>query len=371
MKNLILAILATTIVAQSTEKIIPFSSLPACAATCPELNAANDVCVPPAVPAGNTDSYRTCVCNSDRLAALITNPKAVCASVCTTDSDFQAIQSGYNTLCGRNSDTGTNNPGATSANAGAASTNSPSPNSTQNNEDKSWISTHWGWIIFAVVLVVAMVGGGFGGAWLKRRHRRRVDARNANVASTDNVPHQAEMNTSATMPVATAPAMTQVLGNRGMDSGIAPPRRAFTGRSTRSRSSTVTSNHNGTGPVVWGPHQNMAATNDYSNVVPPGTAYSGVHDMPERNYNPTISKSARSSSVYNDVNTAPIPSASPGPPSPVDEVPSPPRHTDGAGAQRIREMRSNESLERRGTPTSVRENLSRTGTPVGGKLRKQ
>lgn len=80
--------------------LIPFSTLPACAASCGPLYDVNGACVPPNVAAASAAVYENCFCSDTRLVAFSTATAGVCDSACTaTPADYGSITSWYQSLC--------------------------------------------------------------------------------------------------------------------------------------------------------------------------------------------------------------------------------------------------------------------------------
>ncbi|KAB5580122.1 hypothetical protein GE09DRAFT_1050726 [Coniochaeta sp. 2T2.1] len=158
--------------AQTT--LVPFASLPGCAANCGVLYDVNGACVPPAAPAADVGTYDACFCNDARLAAYSSTSAGACDAACAATPDAAgSIQAWYTGLCGGN------NGGVvqTTTTDGTSSTGTSSPNGggSKNNGGGTWLSTHYQWVIFLVIMVVAIAGIWVGCCIWRRRYLRRKD----------------------------------------------------------------------------------------------------------------------------------------------------------------------------------------------------
>ena len=255
----VLSLLPTT----SAQVLLQYGDgqLPSCAQGCTLLNQAQSACVPPAAPATNQATYQSCFCQSAYLRTLYQSPNGVCDANCG-QSDLVKIQQWYTGLCKSGAPAATQSSSSTSAPAtsstSAVATVSPTPTfaPTQQNVNKSWcvivfcqrfllafplsllvshfkpshppgssivypdltsvshfrISTHYQWIIFLIVLILAIAFFSFGGVWLKRRLKRRAATRRATFNSTV---------TTATMPGSRA------AGTADGAAGDVPPMRSM------------------------------------------------------------------------------------------------------------------------------------------------
>lgn len=96
---LALAILTTFAAAQVGTLLDP-SKLPNCAFSCQTLLSAQSLCVPPTAPNSNQATYQTCFCNSNYLAGYKAGAVSpTCDDACSTESDRQAIQQWFVSLC--------------------------------------------------------------------------------------------------------------------------------------------------------------------------------------------------------------------------------------------------------------------------------
>lgn len=297
----LIALAAASAVAQS---VLDFTKLPECARQCVVLAQAEGGCVPPAAPVTTQQIYQSCVCQSALLTGLKSSGATCQATGCSAD-DAAKITTYYNALCAgpvvepapaTTATTTTSAPATGTATAGAAG-GTNRIKTTQGKTD--WVSTHKGWLAFAIIFPLLFSFFLFGGLWLKKRHNRKRDAKRANMAAHDapyNPPapgaerslpsilrnSTSKVNASASTvngstPTAPPPmpAMSDRSGNTLTDGGIggiASPR----GQSKlRSRSSTLQSFRLSSGskanlpdPVAWGPHQHQAFYNDNHNASP-------------------------------------------------------------------------------------------------------
>lgn len=346
--------------AQNLATVVNYSRLPQCAQSCALLKTAEAGCVPQqgglGAPVSNQQTYQQCFCTSSFLIGLRSSPQAVCTDVCTSPQDLTQIQGWFIGACDRQEGwpeqqnnqqpPGQQPPGqqpppnprppppATTTAAAAPGQNAP--------QEQSWIAGHWKWVLMLIIIALAMVIGAVLGLWWKRRHQRRVDARNANVGALDGGRPSASAAEKGKQPLPpppvapasragpadkpemTATASTLASGASGKPQRPAPPPplvRPSSGSilsKSRSRSGTA-----GSGALVWGPHQNMAASGGYDSPttsIGPGGAgnrTSSVYgdttpgiavpyapgDLPERVYSPLVNRSV--SSLHSGLPSAP------------------------------------------------------------------
>ncbi|KAI1823998.1 hypothetical protein F4861DRAFT_284896 [Xylaria intraflava] len=153
--------------------IVPFASLPSCAANCGHLFDANGACVPPANPATDVKSWDSCFCGNSLLQPLKTSPlqpgpNDVCKGVCDAPG-LSSIQNWFTSLCNQ-----------VAAPTASTSTTAATSSSTAGSGDKSksggnWASTHVNWIVFIVVVVVAIVGIWVGACIWRRKYLMKKD----------------------------------------------------------------------------------------------------------------------------------------------------------------------------------------------------
>ncbi|KAF3762760.1 hypothetical protein M406DRAFT_223499, partial [Cryphonectria parasitica EP155] len=151
--------------------IVPFASLPACASSCGPLYDVNGACVPPVVASTTSVVYEECFCSDARLTAFSSTTAGPCDDACTADpSGFDSITSWYQSMCksvqALEADT-------TTSSAGATSTSSASSSSSSGGG--GWLSSHWQWVIFIVVMVVGIAGIWTGAAFWRRHYLRKKD----------------------------------------------------------------------------------------------------------------------------------------------------------------------------------------------------
>jgi hypothetical protein len=272
------------VLAQTPQLIDP-NALPACALNCALLNQAQAACLPPAAPVSNKAGYDACFCQSAYLQPFYSSPNGVCDAECASDTAaLSQIQKWYTGLCKA---AAAPEPPTTTVDPGATTTTSVAPLATTSAIDTSlgtvvqgpsgsWISRHWQWVIFIVVVFFAIVGLALLLRWLKKRHAARHSALTRGMAAADTrrSNHGNERGPNSSQPqmamtpangsqaaVGAAPApsrqATRSLGTRGSfsvskDSLGQMPFVALGGRS-RSNSRPTSPP-----PVVWGPHQNQA-----------------------------------------------------------------------------------------------------------------
>lgn len=148
--------------------IVPFATLPSCAAKCGPLYDANGACVPPVNPSTDKNSWTSCFCSYGSLQPLKSGPNDICSGSCSADPQgLPGIQSWFASFCNAA-------PVAT-----GTSTTSPTPSGgssgKKNNGGGDWASTHVNWIVFIVVVVVAIVGIWTGACIWRRKYLKRKD----------------------------------------------------------------------------------------------------------------------------------------------------------------------------------------------------
>lgn len=193
---LLIASITTLFGFGAAQSIVPTSgsgAFPACAVNCAVLLQAQSTCTPPNVATTNDLTYENCFCQSSLLAALYSTPDSICTAECTGESDRTQLQTWFQGFCsqvGQGIDPLTTaaaqNPTATTV-VTITSTSTPLPTATgagsviggSPNSNKSWISTHWQWILMVAVLIVGFALLAWFLVWLKRRHRRKVESQRA------------------------------------------------------------------------------------------------------------------------------------------------------------------------------------------------
>lgn len=245
-----------------------------------------------------------------------------------------------------------------------------------NTPNNNWFSNHWKWVVMLIVIFLGIVSFWALGIYLKRRHNRKRDARGGNLAAPDAfIVNHAHPNgvlaKEASMMPPPPMGMPGARNSVGLDGvgGIAPPRSARSGSGTLN---SVNYGNAGAGyPVVWGPHQNQAHGSPLNSVPPSPTVASPspvyLNGAPASasgsgaGYGYGAPSAAAQGKRGISVETTRVPSPmNPSPVSPIEEAGgmlSVPGQGQGygqglraigapAGAQRIREMRSKESMRR-------------------------
>ncbi|KAK0624792.1 hypothetical protein B0T17DRAFT_493275, partial [Bombardia bombarda] len=164
--------------------LFPIASLPACASQCGFLFDVNGACVPPAKPEADASVYDSCFCSDPRLTAFKTTADGVCPANVCAPADLTSIQGWYNSFCGNAAAAGTT--GTTSS----TSTSTSSPNnddSSGGGDGGTWLQSHYQWVIFLVIMVVAIIGIWVGACVWRRRYLRKKDTR---YALGHNLAHQ-------------------------------------------------------------------------------------------------------------------------------------------------------------------------------------
>ncbi|KAF4980092.1 hypothetical protein FZEAL_3813 [Fusarium zealandicum] len=164
--------------------IPPFTNtqiFPSCANNCGKLYDANGACVPPAVAqAAGADAFTACFCSNANVSPFSTAVKGVCDEACPQAKDLSSIANWFRDICSVGSNTNTRN----TRNTGASSTTNTASDSTgASSEDSNgdtggggdWISNHWQWVIFLVVIVVAIAAIWAGACIWRRRYLRKKD----------------------------------------------------------------------------------------------------------------------------------------------------------------------------------------------------
>lgn len=209
------------------------STFPGCALSCAQLLQAQNTCLPPNQPQSSQLVYDQCFCNSPFLSAFATTPDATCVAECQIEADRQVLRAWFQNFCAQvangNDPTTTTStvPAGTpviatstiSITSGtlAATVTATGSASTPSHAPQSWIQGHWQWVLMLAILAIGLTGLAFLAVWLKRRHRRKVEARRAVASGFTQDPEKRAPN---------------------------DPRQSAT-------------------PDLWGPHQMMQATQGY------------------------------------------------------------------------------------------------------------
>jgi len=154
-------------------------------------------------------------------------------SECQIEADRQVLRSWYNNFCAQvkngidpttttSTVAGSNPTVATStlniSSGTAAATVTVTSTATASHANQTWIGGHWKWVLMLVVLVVGLIALTWLAIWLKRRHRRKIEAQRAALSGFGHDPE---------------------------------------GRPTNIIRHSAT-------PSLWGPHQMMQATQGYA-----------------------------------------------------------------------------------------------------------
>lgn len=146
-------------------------TLPTCITSCGVLYDVNGACVPPAVPTADASSYGSCFCNEPRLAGFKNGGTGVCDAACAANADDAAsIQNWFTSFCANAAQ------GGNAAPTDTTSTSRPtSGSSNQGGGGGTWLSGHYQWVIFLVIMVVAIIGIWVGACVWRRRYVRKKD----------------------------------------------------------------------------------------------------------------------------------------------------------------------------------------------------
>ncbi|TVY48748.1 hypothetical protein LOCC1_G001646 [Lachnellula occidentalis] len=161
--------------------IVPFSTLPTCAAKCGPLYDVQGACAPPAQSSVN----QNCFCTDTRLTPFsqgTSEVASVCgAASCSAASDLQALQTWYEGYCkGTTSSTSTGAAGATTTTGAAGSstktsTGSSGSGSKSSNGNPSWFDSHVKWVVMLIVLAIGIPAVWIAAIILRRRYIRKRD----------------------------------------------------------------------------------------------------------------------------------------------------------------------------------------------------
>ncbi|KAM0332033.1 hypothetical protein ACHAQA_002302 [Verticillium albo-atrum] len=169
--------------------IIPFGTLPACAASCGVLYDANGGCVPPA--SGN-DVDNNCFCSFAALQPFQQGSvNGVCDSAGCAPTDLTSIQSWYTSYC---ADAGIGGTEQTITSGESSATSTPTAGSSAGNSSNDgsgggdWISNHWRWVIAIVILIVGIAGIWIGACIWRRRYLKRKATKFGKHTSTTAFP---------------------------------------------------------------------------------------------------------------------------------------------------------------------------------------
>ncbi|KXJ91438.1 hypothetical protein Micbo1qcDRAFT_175640 [Microdochium bolleyi] len=149
--------------------IMPFGSLPSCAAVCGPLYDANGGCVPPAAPTAQPSVYESCFCGNKALQPFSASPSGVCDAACSNPQDLASIQGWYKSFCAGKA------AAPTGTNSGSVPTSSSTSTPVKNGDGGSWISSHWQWVVFIVVVIVAIIAIWTGACIWRRKYLKKKD----------------------------------------------------------------------------------------------------------------------------------------------------------------------------------------------------
>ncbi|CAM1511768.1 Fc.00g092810.m01.CDS01 [Cosmosporella sp. VM-42] len=162
--------------------IPPFADiakLPSCAVACDALYAANGGCVPPAVATTDASVYTACFCQNSAVAAFSTGSTGVCDAACTGAAQLASIQTWFQGICSvdaaANNGNGKTSTSSTTTSDASGETNVNKSSSSGGDGSGDWISNHWQWVVFLVVMVVAIAGIWVGACIWRRRYIRKKD----------------------------------------------------------------------------------------------------------------------------------------------------------------------------------------------------
>jgi hypothetical protein len=169
----------SSVVTAQVGVLLDKSKLPQCVFDCPQINAAQAVCIPPAVPQGTQQTYQSCFCQSQYLVTFRAGQTTgVCDANCSPD-DNAKTQKWYMDLCKAggpvvtpNNNAAANTATGTQSTASSTST-SKSSSSSSNKGNPTWISAHYRWVIMVIVLALAAIIAIVLGIWWKRRYNRK------------------------------------------------------------------------------------------------------------------------------------------------------------------------------------------------------
>ncbi|GAB1310745.1 Integral membrane protein [Madurella fahalii] len=149
--------------------LFPVQALPSCLPECGPMFDVNGACVPPGAEPADAGTYSSCFCNDPRLAPFSTGTAGVCDNACATNpADLGLIQGWYRSFCENAVDNGNTQPTTSSRPGNAVGSNNGGGGGT-------WIDNHYQWVIFLVIMIVAIVGIWVGACIWRRRYLRKKD----------------------------------------------------------------------------------------------------------------------------------------------------------------------------------------------------
>ncbi|QKX54736.1 uncharacterized protein TRUGW13939_01825 [Talaromyces rugulosus] len=317
----------TPVLAADQFAILPTAAsatFPACGLTCPVLTQVQTGCVPPQAPVTNDQTYINCFCESTTLQGLQTTG-TVCYTCTDATSQNLLVQwftgycsGGYTSTLTSTATSTTSAPtsaptsaGTTTGSATTTATNLPTDTSESSTlsangqSGKSWISTHWKWIVMIVVLIIGFIALAFGGMWLKKRlderhpglyhgddsapngsnnnstRLRSPTAGFAIPASLRNFSSRNSMNNTAATGTPNNDSRSRNINYHSVPNNVQPPVAPYAQNHGSNRSNpnmSMTSLSNDNRAEMWGPHQATAHTRNYGEINPvddPAYAASG------------------------------------------------------------------------------------------------
>ncbi|KAK3904516.1 hypothetical protein C8A05DRAFT_31696 [Staphylotrichum tortipilum] len=155
--------------------LFPVATLPPCATKCGALYDVNGACVPPAAPTADASTYDSCFCNDQRLAPFKSGTSGVCDQACAANNDLASIQNWFTNFCDNVPAADNQKPTTT----GTSSTGRPASGASNQGGGggggNTWLSNHYQWVIFLVIMVVAIIGIWVGACIWRRRYVRKKD----------------------------------------------------------------------------------------------------------------------------------------------------------------------------------------------------
>jgi len=161
--------------------IVPFSTLPTCAAKCGPLYDVQGACAPPA----QTSVNQNCFCTDTRLTPFLQGTSevaSVCgAASCSAASDLQALQTWYEGYCKSTSSSTAAGAATTSTGAAGSSTTTSTGSSgsgsgsKSSNANPSWFDSHVKWVVMLIILAIGIPAVWIAAILLRRRYIRKRD----------------------------------------------------------------------------------------------------------------------------------------------------------------------------------------------------
>ncbi|KAL8294629.1 hypothetical protein RB597_007753 [Gaeumannomyces tritici] len=151
--------------------LIPFATLPACAQQCGPLFDANGACVPPAAPTAAPAGYAACFCSNAKVSPFSAAAQGVCGpGVCADNpANLESIRNWFTNFC---KDPKTLGTGTGTSNSNPTGTGRLT---TSQGGGGDWMSNHWQWVVFLVIMVVGIAGIWIGACIWRRRYLRKKD----------------------------------------------------------------------------------------------------------------------------------------------------------------------------------------------------